>query len=156
LKKNPFNFSTFTSKGHAQKTLGKTDAAIESYRSAYKIKPDHGEAFFSLSNLKTYSFTANELSNMRNQVKRVDLSLRDKSYFHFALAQGCEAMGEFDEAFFHLEQGNKIKNDQSKYSIERMDAELQAQIDVCDESFFRDLGIGGTYNQRPNIYFRSA
>ncbi len=149
LKKNPFNFSTFTSKGHAQKTLGKTDAAIESYRSAYKIKPDHGEAFFSLSNLKTYSFTASELSNMRNQVKRVDLSLRDKSYFHFALAQGCEAMGEFDEAFFHLEQGNKIKNDQSKYSIERMDAELQAQIDVCDESFFRDLGIGGHTTKDP-------
>jgi len=25
LKKNPYNFSTFTSKGHAQKTLGKTE-----------------------------------------------------------------------------------------------------------------------------------
>ena len=64
---------------------------------------------------------------MRHHVKRLDLSLRDKAYFHFALAQGCESIGEFDEAFFHLEQGNKIKNDQSKYSIGRMDAELQAK-----------------------------
>ena len=40
-----------------KKHLGKTDEAIESYKAAYKIKPDHGEAFFSLSNLKTYSFT---------------------------------------------------------------------------------------------------
>jgi len=143
LKKNPYNFSTHTSKGHAQKTLGKTDDAIKSYQTAYKIKQDHGEAFFSLANLKTYSFTSDELSNMRAQVKRVDLSLRDKAYFHFALAQGCEAMGDFEEAFFHLEQGNKIKNDQSKYSIGRMDAELQGQIDVCDENFFKDLGPGG-------------
>ena len=56
LDKNPYNFSTHTSKGHAQKTLGKTDQAINSYQSAYKIKPDHGESFFSLANLKTYSF----------------------------------------------------------------------------------------------------
>ena len=149
LQKNPYNFSSFTSKGHAQKTLGQTVQAIHSYQSAYKIKPDHGEAFFSLANLKTYSFSANELNGMRDQVKRVDLSLRDKAYFHFALAQACESIGEFEEAFIHLEQGNKIKNDQSKYSIERMDAELNGQIDVCDEIFFDDLGSGGSDTKDP-------
>ena len=149
LQKNPYNFSSFTSKGHAQKTLGQTDQAIKSYQSAYKIKSDHGEAFFSLANLKTYSFSSEELNGMRKQVKRIDLSLRDKSYFHFALAQACESIGEFDEAFSHLEKGNKIKNDQSKYSIERMDAELQAQIDVCDEDFFSELGIGGHMTKDP-------
>jgi len=149
LHKNPYNFSTHTSKGHAQKTLGKTDKAIKSYQSAYQIKPDHGEAYFSLANLKTYSFNTDELNSMRNQVERVDLSLRDKSYFHFALAQACESIGEYDEAFLHLEKGNKIKNDQSKYSIERMDAELQAQIDVCDEDFFKDLGSGGHATKDP-------
>ena len=149
LKKNPYNFSSLTSKGHAQKTLGKTDLAIESYQSAYQIKPDHGEAFFSLSNLKTYSFSDVELMAMREQVTRVDLSLRDKAYFHFALAQGCEVKGEYEEAFFHLEKGNKIKNDQSQYSIERMDRELQAQIDVCDNSFFNDLGEGGNQTKDP-------
>jgi tetratricopeptide (TPR) repeat protein len=149
LEKNPYNFSTFTSKGHAQKTLGQTDQAIKSYQSAYKIKSDHGEAYFSLSNLKTYSFSSDELNAMRNHAKRVDLSLRDKAYFHFALAQGCESIDAFDEAFFHLERGNKIKNDQSKYSIERMDAELQAQIDVCNEDFFNNLGAGGHQTKAP-------
>ncbi len=149
LTKNPYNFSTLTSKGHAQKTLGRTDQAIQSYQSAYQIKPDHGEAFFSLANLKTYSFTGDELDSMREQVGRVDLSLRDKSYFHFALAQGCEVNGEYDEAFFHLERGNRIKNDQSQYSIERMEKELQAQIEVCDKSFFEDLGVGGHETKDP-------
>ena len=151
LSKNPYNFSTLTSKGHAQKTLGRTDQAIKSYQSAYEIKPDHGEAFFSLANLKTYSFTSNELDNMRKQVERVDLSLRDKAYFHFALAQGCEVNGEHDEAFFHLERGNKIKNDQSQYSIERMEKELKAQETICNESFFKDLGSGG-YDAKDPIF----
>ena len=151
LKKNPYNFSSLTSKGHAEKTLGRTDQAIESYRSAYKIRQDHGEAFFSLANLKTYSFNKDEIQNMRYQVERLDLSLKDKTYFHFALAQGCESNGDYEEAFYHLEKGNKIKNDQSLYSIERMDKELQSQIDVCNEKFFRDLGPGG-YDTKDPIF----
>jgi len=149
LQKNPYNFSVLTSKGHAQKTLGKTDQAIKSYQSSYKVKQDHGEAFFSLSNLKTYTFTKNELNIMRQQLKRVDLTLKDKAYFHFALAQGCEVVGEYDEAFFHLDCGNKIKNKQSKYAIEKMDRELQAQIDVCNEPFFEKHGNGGYETKDP-------
>ena len=149
LEKNPYNFSSFTAKGHAQKTLGKTDKAIESYKSAYKIKQDHGEAFFSLANLKTYTFTNDELNNMRFQVERIDLSLQDKAYFHFALAQGCETAGDYEEAFYHLERGNSIKRDQSLYSIERMDNELQAQIDTCSKNFFKDLGNGGHETKDP-------
>ena len=149
LKKNPYNFSILTSKGHAQKTLGESDKAINSYQTAYQVKQDHGEAFFSLANLKTYEFSKNELNIMREQLQRVDLTMRDKAYFHFALAQGCEAVGEYDEAFFHLDSGNKIKNKQSKYSIERMDKELQAQIDVCDELFFEKHGQGGHETKDP-------
>ena len=149
LAKNPYNFSILTSKGHAQKTLGETDRAIKSYQTAYQVKQDHGEAFFSLANLKTYAFTKDELNIMREQLKRVDLTLRDKTYFHFALAQGCEAIGEYDEAFLHLDSGNRIKNKQSKYSVERMDRELQAQINVCDESFFEGHGNGGCETKDP-------
>ena len=149
LKKNPYNFSILTSKGHAQKTLGESDRASNSYQTAYQVKQDHGEAFFSLANLKTYEFSKNELNIMREQLQRVDLTMRDKAYFHFALAQGCEAVGEYDEAFFHLDSGNKIKNKQSKYSIERMDKELEAQIHVCDELFFEKHGQGGHETKDP-------
>ncbi len=149
IKKNPYNFSALTSKGHAEKTLGMTEDAINSYKSSYMIKNDHGEAYFSLSNLKTYKFTNDEINMMRTQLNRVDLTLKDKAYFHFALAQACEAIEEYDEAFINLEKGNKIKNEQSKYTIEKMDKELQAQIDVCDENFFKNLGNGGFDSKDP-------
>ena len=143
IKINPYNFSSFTSRGHAQKTLGKTAEAIESYKSAYQIKPDHGEAFFSLSNLKTYTFSDDEIEIIDSQLNRIDLSLKEKVYFHFALSQALESKGEFNEAFYHLNKGNEIKREQSKYSIERMDNELQSQIDVCDKDFFKSMGEGG-------------
>ena len=145
----PNNFGAYTSKGHAEKTLGKTNDAIKSYQNAYKIKADHGEAFFSLSNLKTYSFSDHEVDLMNSQLSRVDLSLKEKSYFHFALAQGYELKGQFDDAFEHFKLGNKIKKDQSKYSSSGMDEEFQTQIEVCNEEFFTKLGSGGCQSSDP-------
>jgi len=143
IKKSPHNYSALTSKGHAEKTLGKTENAIKSYQRAYEVKVDHGEAFFSLSNLKTYAFSDSEFKIMNSQLKRVDLSLKEKVYFHFALAQAYEANQDFDQAFFHFKSGNSIKNNQSKYSIDGMNDEFQAQIDICSKSFFENLGTGG-------------
>jgi len=149
IQKSPYNFSAFTSKGHAEKTLGKTQDAIKSYQRAYEIKTDHGEAYFSLSNLKTYSFSDNELNIMNSQLERVDLSLKEKTYFHFALAQGYELNGDYDKAFSHFKSGNKIKNNQSKYSIDGMNYEFQAQIDICDKSFFDNFKTGGHQSKDP-------
>jgi tetratricopeptide (TPR) repeat protein len=149
IKKSPHNYNALTSKGHALKTLGKTDQAIYCYKSAYKKKPDHGDAFYSLANLKTYTFTENESNRMREQLERVDLTLKDKVYFHFALAQACEVAGNFDEAFTNLQKGNEIKNKQSNYSIQQMDDELQAQIDICNETFFDSMGSGGCETNAP-------
>jgi len=149
IQKTPNNFSAYTSKGHAEKTLGKTQDAIKSYQQAYKIKPNHGEAFFSLSNLKTYRFNDNEINLMKDQVGRVDLSLRERSYFHFALAQGYEANKDYDSSFYHLNQGNIIKNNQSKYSIKSMDKEFEDQISVCDKTFFENLEPGGCLSNDP-------
>ena len=149
LVKNPNNFSIHTSKGHAQKTLGQTDMAIESYKSAYKIKPDHGESYFSLSNLKTYSFTKDEVSNMQTQLNRLDLPLKEQAYFNFALASAYESDDNYDQSFYHLDKGNQIKNSQSKYKIDQMNSELQLQHDVCDIDFFKNLGEGGCKSPDP-------
>ena len=143
IKKTPNNFSAYTSKGHAEKTLGKTEDAVKSYQHAYKIKPSHGEAFFSLSNLKTYTFDTTEIELMKDQLERIDITLREKAYFHFALAQGYELNKDFDKAFYHFNNGNIIKNNQSKYSIEGMNKELDEQINVCNKSFFSNLKPGG-------------
>ena len=149
ITKTPNNFSAFTSKGHAEKTLGKTSDAIKSYQEAYKIKPNHGEAFFSLSNLKTYRFSDYEINLMKTQLERVDLSLREKAYFHFALAQGYELNNDFDNAFSHFHKGNIIKNNQSKYSIDGMNKEFEDQINICNEIFFQNLKPGGCQLKDP-------
>lgn len=149
LKKAPNDPNTLTSKGHALKTFGNNIDAIKSYKLAHKAKPDHGEAYFSLANLKTYSFKTSEIALMKNQLENVNLLSKDRVYFHFALAYALEKEGEYEEAFFHLEKGNEIKKINNRYSIKGMKDEIHSQIQICDSNFFSSHGEGGLNKNDP-------
>ena len=56
LEHAPNDARTLVTKGHALKTSGRADDAIGLYRRAAEHDPAHGEAWYSLANLKTYSF----------------------------------------------------------------------------------------------------
>ncbi len=50
---------------HALKTIGRREEAIESYRNAAAARPDFGDAYWSIANLKTYRFTPEELARLK-------------------------------------------------------------------------------------------
>ena len=139
----PKDPNTLTSKAHALKTSGNNEAAIQNYQAAYLSKPDHGEAFFSLANLKTYTFTSHEVALMEAQIDRPELPLKDRAYFHFAMAHAYEKEKRFEDSINHLKQGNLIKRQQSSYSSKRMTQEIDAHIDICSMSFFETHAAGG-------------
>ena len=53
--------------GNSLKAVGRQQDAIESYRAAAAARPSFGDAHWSLANLKTYRFTADEIECMRAQ-----------------------------------------------------------------------------------------
>ncbi len=127
LAKIPSDPVTQTSKGHALKTLGKTGAAIEAYRSATRNFLGFGEAWHSLANLKTFSFAEDDIKNMRDQLVSVDLKHTDRIYINFALGKALEDRKDFGEAFKHYAAGNKAKKLQSRYKPEQITAEFNRQ-----------------------------
>ena len=61
---------------------------------------------------QTHDLLVNIIESLNSQIIEVCITdLQDKTYFHFALAQGCEAIGEYDEAFLNLdgELNNRYK-----------------------------------------------
>ncbi|HSY95074.1 MAG TPA: tetratricopeptide repeat protein, partial [Steroidobacteraceae bacterium] len=50
---------------HSFKALGRQQEAIEAYRNAAAVRPSYGDAYWSLANLKTYRFEADEIARMR-------------------------------------------------------------------------------------------
>lgn len=143
LARLPGDPATLTAKGHALKTCGRTQEAIEAYRGASRSHPDHGESYYALANLKTYRFTDSELDAMQARLERGDLGHMDRVYLHFALGKAYEDRGAYDESFRHYAAGNALKKAQSRYDADRMHEELAAQKRVCTPALFeRHAGTG--------------
>ncbi len=139
----PDNAANLTSMGHAYKTDGQHEAGVEAYRAAYKARPDHGEAYFSLANLKTYKFDENETSFMRERLAQGELSYRDSIHLNFAYAKACEDASDFETSFRHYKVANDLGRQQMRYDAEKMSAELAAPMTHCPKSLFKKRGNKG-------------
>jgi tetratricopeptide (TPR) repeat protein len=126
---------TLTSRGTALKTTGQLDKAIDSYRRAIKEHQGHGEAYYSLANLKLFSFSEEEIVIMEAQVGSLGISHMSRVYINFALGKAYEDKGLFEKSFEHYELGNSYKKAQSRYKSNELTNEFQAQADVFDDAF---------------------
>ena len=143
LERMPGDPITLTSKGHAYKTHGQYDKAVASYRAALASQPRYGEAWYSLSNLKVYSFSDRELERMHAQARRHDLPHADRVHLSFALGKAYEDRGDFETSFRFYEQGNGSKRAASNYDADKMTEELRAQHRACTaETLSRGRGAG--------------
>jgi tetratricopeptide (TPR) repeat protein len=143
LEQLPGDPLTLTSKGHAYKTSGEYEPAVASYRAALASQPNYGEAYYSLANLKVYSFSDDEISEMHSQESNGNLSHLDRVFVCFALGKAYEDKKEFETAFIHYEHGNHLKKIQSRYKAEEMSSDLAAQRDFCTAELFEQRsGVG--------------
>ena len=127
LKTLPNDAITHTSKGHALKTWGKQSEAIDNYRAAILHNPGYGEAYYSLSNLKTYQFSDAEIEAMQGLEKSEALTPGNGVYIYFALGKAFEDRRDWDLSFNYYQKGNRVKKLQSSYSAEQMTEELLSQ-----------------------------
>ncbi len=143
LARLPNDPATLTSRGHALKTWGHQDDAVRAYRTACAARPEQGDAWYALANLKTYRFTDAEVAQMQGLAELAELALPDRVHLCFALGKAMEDRGAVDEAFAYYARGNRLKRSQSRYTSEGMEAEFAAQKATCTADFFASrAGVG--------------
>ncbi|WP_239024098.1 tetratricopeptide repeat-containing sulfotransferase family protein [Paraglaciecola marina] len=135
--------------GHAHKANGDIKQAVTAYQAAYTIRADFGDAYWSLANTKTYRFTKHELTQMQAQLEKPDVKQDDRVHFEFALAKTYEDSKQFDIAFNHYRQGNKLKNQLSHYSKAKLSEQINAQKSVFTSAFFESHKNVGDNNPAP-------
>lgn len=129
LEKLPRDPATLTSRGHALKTYGKSDEAVASYKAAIDADPQHGDAWYALANLKTYTFDDAELAAMQTAQASNNLSLMAHVHIAFALGKAFEDRKDYAAAFKSYKHGNALKRQQTRYTTEQMREEFSAQTD---------------------------
>jgi tetratricopeptide (TPR) repeat protein len=134
--------------GHAQKTLGRSGDAIESYRAA-RCRADFGDAYWSLANLKTYRFSDAEIESMRREESGEATSLEDRYHFCFALGKALEDRGDYANSFHYYQRGNALKKSVSRYRPETIERNARLQMQVCTPEFFAERAGFGCPSEAP-------
>jgi tetratricopeptide (TPR) repeat protein len=126
----PTNTRLINALGTLYKELGQTKTALTCFDRAIAIKPRSGKAWWNRSDLDIDH--ANNIPTMESQLTRLEANSPQRPYFHFALYRSYEAVGEYDNAFAHLQKGNTAKKALLAYDVS---ADLEYDRVLTD--FFR-------------------
>jgi tetratricopeptide (TPR) repeat protein len=121
---------------HSLKTLGHRQAAIDAYRAAAAARPQFGDAYWSLANLKTFRFGADEIAVMQRAESTPGIALIDRYHLCFALGKALEDRAEYEESWRYYDRGNAFKRSESRYRPEILETNTRKQIEVCTREFF--------------------
>ncbi|MEQ9003576.1 MAG: sulfotransferase, partial [Pseudomonadales bacterium] len=160
LGRNPRLASAQMSYGHALKTVGRQADAVRAYRAGIEARPQLGEAYWSLANLKTFRFDDAEVDTMRRAVETAEPGSEDAYHLCFALGKALEDRGDYDASFEYYRRGNAARRrsvvwdadehhrDQQRlitfFSRERVDALAGAGCPAADPIFIVGLPRSGS------------
>jgi tetratricopeptide (TPR) repeat protein len=135
--------------GHALKTVGRQNDAIDAYRRAYTSKPDYGDAYWSLANLKTYKFDNAQIAAMREMEAASGTQLADRYHLCFAIGKALEDHCDYTESFIYYERGNRLKRNEIGYDWRRIANEIALQIEHCTSDLFSKVQGSGCQSPDP-------
>ncbi|HYM42438.1 MAG TPA: sulfotransferase, partial [Steroidobacteraceae bacterium] len=149
VREFPENASGWMFYGHALRYAGRTDQAIDAYRRSLHFRPQFGEVWYSLANLKTFRFTPADVAAMREQLTRADLTAEDRWHFEFALGQALEHAGDFPGSFEHYARGNALRRSVIPYDPDRNTQLIARTRALFTREFFEARKGSGSTSAEP-------
>jgi len=122
--------------GHALKTIGQFDEAIEAYRAATEARPDFGDAWWSLANLKTYRFAPEAIAVMRARLDDAQTAPVDRIHIAFALGKALEDQRDHAGSWTAYALGNDLHRISNSYHPTVFETNTREQQRVCTPAFF--------------------
>jgi tetratricopeptide (TPR) repeat protein len=119
------------SKGHVLKTMGEQEEAIRAYRASAKARPELGQVYWSLANLKTFR------------------EVESQFHFNYALGKAYEDQGKYEEAFEYYMRGGALKRKNIKYDPVELVHQTNKMIEIFTEDFFAERADFGYADSAP-------
>jgi tetratricopeptide (TPR) repeat protein len=129
--------------GHVHKTLGRRSDSEAAYKAALNIDPTMAEAYWSLADLKNYTFSDDEIAGMHALLTDDKSGRPNIAQLHFALGKALEQRRQYADAFAHYARGNALRRLDAPFDIERFEGRTARIRAFFDTPFFaRSAGSG--------------
>ena len=135
--------------GHVQKTLGRRGDSEASYKAALQMDPGRGEAYWSLADLKNYSFSDAEIAAMHRLLANDKRQPSNEAQLHFALGRAYEQRQQYAGAFTHYAAGNALRRRDAPFDIEGFERRCARIRSVFSAEFFAARAGSGESNPAP-------
>ncbi len=122
--------------GHALKAVGRMADSIAAYRTALTQLPSLGEAWWSLANLKTLRFSADDIAAMQAALAAPGLATEDRYHLDFALGKAFEDAGNYTASFDHYAHGNALRRTELRYDADEVSAHVERSRALFTRDFF--------------------
>lgn len=149
LDKSPGHVGALSSTAHVLKTIGRTEEAIEIFRRCMKLHPAFGEPYWSLANLKTFSFTDEEVEVMQQLVGGMEVAEESRVNMFYALGKHFENQHEYDMAFSYYRQGADLRRPHEVYDPVQNQLVHDRIIKVFDKPFIEKREGWGNPDDSP-------
>jgi tetratricopeptide (TPR) repeat protein len=136
MQQSPDNHFYPMALAHVHKADGDLDQAVQLYHRALEIKADHGDAYWSLANTKSYRFTDAEIDEMLRLESDAALAVDDQVQICFALGKAYEDREQFAESMRFYDKGNAAKKELTHHHEKPLQVRVDSQIDVCVPKLF--------------------
>ena len=135
--------------GHIHKTLGRRSESEAAYKAALAMNPATGEAYWSLADLKNYSFSDAEIGAMQQLLTNDRIDRSNTAQLHFALGKAFEQREQYADAFTHYARGNKLRRLDAPFDIEHFERRTARIRAFFDAAFFADRSGSGNPSTAP-------
>lgn len=122
---------------HQLKAVGRYQEAVESYGECIRRRPDLGEVYWSLANLKTYRFDDAMVAEMEKRVTDPGQSVSSAVNFLFALAKAAEDRGDYARAWAYYRDGNARQRADVTYDPVHTEVTNDRLVEVFSAEFLR-------------------
>ena len=98
--------------------VGDRAGAVESYRRCLALSGGSGEAYWSLANLKSLRFSAEDEAVLGARLEEPGLAAADRLHLHYALGRLLEDDRRFEASFRHYAAGAALCREQRPYDAD--------------------------------------
>jgi tetratricopeptide (TPR) repeat protein len=149
LELRPAEVGLRMSIGHVQKTLGRRAQSEASYHAALQMDPGRAEGYWSLADLKNYTFSEPQIAAMRELLVRDKRDPANEAQLNFALGRALEQRGEYAQAFAYYARGNALRHEQLPFDMESFERRSQRIRTFFDRAFFAAHVGSGSASSAP-------